>query len=367
MSLQQRLQNTPKKQSGVALITMLMIFAIVTIMTADTTERMGLDIRKTSFYLQNAQANEYALSAEALARQLLFDDFELDKEGTNNDHLLEPWALLELPFQPSNGKIQIVINDLQGRYNINNLIAEDGKTNPEALASFTKMLISLDLPSTLANNISDWLDSNTVPTGYYSEDTSYMNKTPGYRAANQPITDISELLAIAEIDIEKYNVLAPFITALPTPTLININTAEKAVLATINDKLDAQKIIDARDQLPEGFGSAQEFLESDVTAGQEINTEIISVETEYFEVWIKADFQEQTTYLRSRFFRDNTDGQLVLLGRTFSRPMDSVNNNPFSPKLAQNDEDIDIDDNENIDDSDKSDTDEREELPTTNL
>ena len=135
--LQQRLlKHSQQQQSGVALITMLMIFAIVTTMTADSTERMGLDIRKTSFYLHNAQANEYALGAEALARQILFDDFEEDAKKSANDHLAEPWNRVIIPVQYDGGEFAIVIRDLQSRYNLNNLLDEDGKTNPDALIDF---------------------------------------------------------------------------------------------------------------------------------------------------------------------------------------------------------------------------------------
>lgn len=344
MSIYQRLQkHTQQKQSGVALITMLMIFAIVTVMTADTTERMGLDIRKTRFYIHNAQATEYALGAESFARQVLFDDFESDSEGVANDHLAETWNKVVIPIEFDHGSVRIVIRDLQARYNINNLIAEDGKTNPEALARFNVLLQNISLSSNqdgnLGNNIADWLDSDTTPTGYYSEDTSYLNNTPGYRSANQTISDTSELLAIAKIDFKTYSELAPFVTALPTQTAVNINTAPLEVLATIDDKLDAEKVITARELLPEGFASSQEFLEAEVSAGAELGEGMFTVQSEYFEVWIEASFQEHKTYLRSVFHRDTTDGRLALLGRTFKRPLDSAQDNPFIQPVATSDDD----------------------------
>jgi|TARA_B110000116_G_scaffold250007_2_gene244075 general secretion pathway protein K len=329
--LQQRLlKHTQQRQTGVALITMLMIFAIITIMTADSTERMGLDIRKTGFYLHNAQANEYALGAEALARQILFDDFEEDAKTSANDHLTEPWNNVIIPLEYDGGEIEIVIRDLQSRYNLNNLLDEDGKTNPDELINFNALLSTLSLPSNAANNIADWLDNDTTPIGYYSEDTSYLNKSPGYRAANQSIINSTELLAIAEIDFEAYMILSPLVTTLPNITQININTAPKGVLAMISGKLDPEKIITARELLPDGFTSSQEFLESEMAESAEIDEQKISVNSEYFEVWIKSQFQQQFSYLHSVFYRDSRDGRLVLLGRTFSRPLDSALHNPFT-------------------------------------
>lgn len=334
MNIFQRLEtHSQQKQSGVALITMLMIFAIVTVMTADTTERMGLDIRKTRFYIHNAQASEYAFGAEAIARQILFEDFENDAKSIANDHPMEAWNNVELPVQFEHGGARIVIRDLHARYNLNNLIAEDGKTNPEALARFNVLLQNISLSNNpggnLGNNIADWLDSDTTPVGYYSEDTSYLNNTPGYRAANQAIANTSELLAIAKIDFKTYRELAPYVTALPTQTKVNINSAPMPVLATIDDKLDAEKVITARELLPEGFASAQEFLEAEVSAGAELGEDMFTVQSEYFEVWIESSFQEHKTYLRSVFHRDTTDGRLALLGRTFKRPLDSALDNPF--------------------------------------
>jgi general secretion pathway protein K len=241
-----------------------------------------------------------------------------------------------------------VIRDLQSRYNLNNLLDEDGKTNPDELIDFNTLLSTVSLPSNLASNIADWLDSDTIPLGYYSEDTSYLNKTPGYRAANQSIIDSSELLAIAEIDFEAYMILSPLVTTLPDFTPININTAPKAVLATISDKLDPEKIIAARELLPEGFVSSQDFLEADVTSGAEFDEQKFSVNSEYFEVWIKSQFQQQFSYLRSVFYRDSRDGRIVLLGRTFSRPLDSAQENPFTQASSVDiDKDIESDFSDN--------------------
>lgn len=344
MNIYQRLdKHSQQNQSGVALITMLMIFAIVTVMTADTTERMGLDIRKTRFYIHNAQATEYAFGAEAIARQILFEDFENDAKTITNDHQAEDWNNVSVPVQFEHGNVKIIIRDLQARFNLNNLIAEDGKVNPEALAQFNRLLQNIPLSSNqgsnLGNNIADWLDTDTTPTGYYSEDTSYLNNTPGYRAANQTISDTSELLAIAKIDFKTYSELAPFVSALPTETTVNINTAPAEVLATINEKLDAEKVISARELLPEGFASSQEFLEAEVSAGTELGDDMFTVQSEYFEVWIESTFQEHKTYLRSVFHRDTTDGRLALLGRTFKRPLDSAQDNPFIQPVITSDDD----------------------------
>src|SRR5438270_848479 len=65
---------------------------------------------------------------------------------------------------------------------------------------------------------------------YGAEDSVYMGQTPPYRTANRYITSVSELLALPDFGRDRYLKLAPYVTALPFDTPVNLCTAPALVL-----------------------------------------------------------------------------------------------------------------------------------------
>jgi len=87
-----------KQQRGVALITVLLIVAVVTVVAAGLIARQQLSIRSTANQLQVRQAWQYAQGGETLAKGLLQRDFPQDDRQAPVDPLGELWAL---PLPPS--------------------------------------------------------------------------------------------------------------------------------------------------------------------------------------------------------------------------------------------------------------------------
>ncbi len=52
------------------------------------------------------------------------------------------------------------------------------------------------------------------------------------------ITSASELMAVSGFTREIYSTLAPYVTALPIGTKLNVNTASAVVLASLSDDID---------------------------------------------------------------------------------------------------------------------------------
>ena len=85
----------------------------------------------------------------------------------------------------------------------------------------------------LAAVIVDWLDSNEQVSFLGAEDNEYLNLSPPYRASNQRMEDISELLLLKGLDFESYEKLHPYICVLESEAGINVNTASAEVLSSI--------------------------------------------------------------------------------------------------------------------------------------
>jgi general secretion pathway protein K len=217
-------------------LTALLVVAVGTIIAVDLVWRSTLDQRRTAAALAADQSLMFALGAEAWAADTLRQDLV---DSQDSDHLGEFWAteLPPLPFE--GGIIAGRLEDLQSRFNLNNLIGEDGEEDELARQQFERLLALLELDPALAGNVVDWIDSDAeqrFPTG--AEDSTYSDQDPPYRTANTLITSPSELMAITGFDLDRYRRIAPYVTALPRGTTLNVNTASDMLIASLSDDID---------------------------------------------------------------------------------------------------------------------------------
>ncbi|MDA1064521.1 MAG: type II secretion system protein GspK, partial [Proteobacteria bacterium] len=126
---------------GVALLTALLITALLATLAITLKWNNALDIRRTIVMLNRDQAIQVALGAESWVQNILRDDLA----DSDTDHLGEIWAGDLPPLPIDGGEILGAIEDLQGHFNINNLIDADDKIDPVALKQFQDLLKALQL------------------------------------------------------------------------------------------------------------------------------------------------------------------------------------------------------------------------------
>jgi general secretion pathway protein K len=81
------------------------------------------------------------------------------------------------------------------------------------------------------------------------------------------ITSASELMANAGFDLDSYRILAPYVTALPSGTRLNVNTASDVLLASFSDDINlaaAAGLIEERG--PADFPNIDQTFEGRVEA-----------------------------------------------------------------------------------------------------
>ena len=252
--------NAAESQRGVALLMAIIVVAIGTMIAVNLMWRETLDMRRTEAALAADQGLMYVQGAEAWAADILRQDLV---DSPDSDNLGEQWALElpPLPVDDNGGTITGRLEDLQGRFNLNNLIGADGKENELMRRQFERLLVSVEADPALAGAVVDWLDPDTelrFPTG--GEDVVYSDGDPPYRTANSIITSTSELMAVTGFDRDTYRRLAPYITVLPAGTKLNVNTASDIVLASLSDMID----LPTATSLIEQRGEA-DFVDIDMT------------------------------------------------------------------------------------------------------
>jgi general secretion pathway protein K len=301
----------------VALITALLVVAIAAAMATAMTRQQQLEIQRSANILNAEQAYLYALGAEAFARQVL----RRDAEDGRIDHLDEDWASLVPPTVIDGGDLFGRLEDLTGRFNLNNLVDDEGPATVQ-IAQFQRLLRELELPIDAAWNVVDWLDGDQDPSpAGGAEDLEYLRRTPAYRSAGRLLTSPSELLLIDGFDMAAYQRLEPHVTALPTTTPLNVNTASAILLQGLADLLDpdmAEQLIDARGG--DGFASVDAFLDQVGTlAGDELRDQVaetsITIGSNYFLFQGEARFGRGRVQLASLLQRAES-GAVTTLRRS---------------------------------------------------
>jgi general secretion pathway protein K len=213
--------------------------------------------------LSRDQAVQVALGAESWAVSILHQDMQ----DSQTDHLGEIWAQ-QLPGLPiEGGDVFGSIEDVQGRFNINNLVDQGGQIDQESLEQFRRLLSALGLDPRFAGITADWIDSDvdaSFPDG--AEDSIYTGMIPPYRTANQTVTSVSEIAAIEGMDRATFKTLEPHIIALAGRTGVNANTATAAVLQSLDENMtlsDVEGLIQEREA--GGFAEIETSFASLVT------------------------------------------------------------------------------------------------------
>ena len=220
------------RQRGVALITAVLMVALATMLAVDVGFRGFLDQRRSGTLLAMDQALQVALGAEAWAADFL----KKDLQDSQTDHLGEIWARPLPPLPIDGGSVEGRLEDMQGRFNLNNLVNPDGTTNPEAVKQLERLFAMLEIEPAWASAVADWLDADTQP-GFPdgAEDSVYTGQSPPHLAANMPVTRVSEIMVLPGFGAERYLRVRPYLSALPVGTPLNVCTAPGMVLDALSE------------------------------------------------------------------------------------------------------------------------------------
>ncbi|WP_166263640.1 type II secretion system minor pseudopilin GspK [Marinobacter caseinilyticus] len=306
------------RQRGVALIIVLLAMALVVMLAAGMTRHQSVRVYKASHYLTQNQGYSIALGAEAFAKQVLVRDFEEDKE--DNLYVDSPdefWAKYSALLPLDDGVVEIQVDDLGGRINLNDLIDSSGAVDEVTKDRVRRLFIALGITGLNVDTLIDWIDSDDQTiSAYGAEDGQYLIQDPPYRAANQPFQSVSELRLLQGITEEEYQALEPHVAALPVSGVgINVNMATAPVLQSLHDEISpsqAEAVILKRTEEP--FENIQDFLALPEFAGLGLKANGLGLQTRFFEVASRITYDNRAVNLVSTVYR-SPEGVLSTLSR----------------------------------------------------
>ena len=263
----------PERERGAALLTVLMLVAVIAVMAGSALEKLRLSTRLAGNAAAIEASRGYARAAETLALGRINSLLGQDASRVT---LAGGWSgkPFGLPL-PGGGTAVARVADGGNCFNLNGLVTRSGPgvytSNGAARLQFARLMRLLDIPGQSAEGIaaaaSDWIDSDQDQQASGAEDGVYLGQSPGYRTAGTLMADPSELRAVEGVTPDIYARLQPWICTLPAaqPARINVNTLlpEQAPLLAmlLPDTLGVEA---ARQALlkrpPQGFSSIATFM-----------------------------------------------------------------------------------------------------------
>jgi general secretion pathway protein K len=304
-----------QQQAGVALISVLLVFALVAMIASQVVSRSYLDLKRTANTVNGKQAHFYALAGEEFARQLLArDSQEALREGS--DSYADNWHQLKDRFALEHGDLELEIIDLQGRFNVNNLLNENGLADARHRQAFNRLLHHVEAPGQLSDQLVDWLDEDHRISEGGAEKQQYLKQTAAYLPANQLLSDVSELRLLLDMDSEIFAEIQPLLSTLPVITAFNINTMDSKLLQALLPDLTSSQIEQFQQQQSQGgYTEVIDWYQHPVGRYLPDLGLKFSVSSSYFEVRSRAIFAGRVSRIKSLLHREPESGEITVLMR----------------------------------------------------
>ena len=250
------------RESGVALLVVLLTIALLTIVVVEFTYSSQVETH-LAFGSRNAlQALYLARSGVNIAEAILVRDAQT---GRDVDGELDLWAQPLPPLPLGDGSLALRVRDEARALNLNELASGvwEERMRKQAIAERLFDLLGIDRQVLAA--IVDWIDSDqepwTSPLG--AEQPYYLSLTPPLQVRNAPLLTFRELLLVRGVTPSVLARLDGFVTVLPRENRlkININTAPPEVLYALSEGMTSDPgIVDRliavrREQPLDGLGA----------------------------------------------------------------------------------------------------------------
>jgi general secretion pathway protein K len=245
-------QTSSPRDSGAALLSILMIVAVMSVAALTALDALGRSISLARVSSQRSQTLWAARSTEAIGAVAISRLQDLDDNTLRQ--ALETGQAITLPFE--RGVIQATLSDDSNCFNLN---AITGAADDTSHIRFQALLEAQGLfrsdARALAESLADWIDTNTNPRAFGAEDAYYGTLETPYRAANARLVNLSELRAIKGFTPEIIETIRPLVCVRPSAfqSALNIETLREAdaplLIALFSGELSleqAQSVIRAR-------------------------------------------------------------------------------------------------------------------------
>ncbi|MAM70105.1 MAG: hypothetical protein CMP91_03035 [Gammaproteobacteria bacterium] len=301
-----------QRHKGIALLAALIFMLAIVLTMGNIFYSHQLDVSRLSKNLHGDQALLLALSAENWARQLL----SAEQDDPEVDNLQENWAIAVPVLPIEGGFLRGCLQDLQGRVNLSSFgVYDSERLNAEMqneANGLARMWLSLLRMHELSFNeasvatIIDWVDvDDTRISEWGAEQQSYDANRTLVMVANSVLTDIEELAVMRGYGPNSLALLRPWLSALPRPTTININTAPQQILQAMggtlpqafSDYVLSERPFYSLESFHEGLAAAMDMEIQEVETMWPDN--LVGINSDYFSLQLQVSLGESQLQIES--------------------------------------------------------------------
>ena len=239
------------KQQGMAIISALLIAAVVAVIAAGMLTRQSVATRALEADQHRVQGRWMLQGGLEISRQLLWDARQRDPLT----RLDQPWAQ-RLEVQGFEGRLE----DEQGKFNLRNLVANE-RVDEAQIQAFGRLCELIGISAGLSQRISQRVIASYPrllnPQIADNKNTFDSGRATSPNASRKPVNpklpmlrNLEDLRSVEGVNDAVISKLAPYVTVIPATTWINGNTATAPVLAAYVPGLSlerAQALINERD------------------------------------------------------------------------------------------------------------------------
>lgn len=317
-------------ERGAALLTVLLLVAVMSVVTAGALERLTLGVRLSSNAAALDQARAFSYAAETLAATRIADLAATDKTKTT---LQGNWNGNRFVLPIPGGLGTARVSDGGNCFNVNSVVtganevggAPQLSVRPIGITQFRALmeLLGIDNTSavTIAASTADWIDTDDRPEPNGAESDVYQKAPTPYRTANQLMADPSELRVVNGMTPDIYSKLRPWLCALPVSDLspINVNTllpAQAPLFAMlIPGQLSIGQAREVLSQRPQGgYANVTQFWNGPSLKGLTANVEVatqVGMRTRWFAVDSDIELADATVHESALFDAKYAPARLV--------------------------------------------------------
>jgi len=281
--------NLRLRQTGSVVISAILMVALCVTIAFTILSQVSYLLKLSQLSINNNQAYEYALGVEDwaienISRQV--SNYIKQPESDKKSIVVVPQDLPVTPLDNHIGFVSGRYVDLSAKLNINNLV------NNKWHSSFIKLLENDQLE----------LDTEQI-NALISSLNSYLKVNANQKSLNQTklqryIVSLSELRLIPDYSKSIIESLNKHVTALPEATQLNINTVPAELISMLHPEIDFTKLDEFRQENGR-FKTVDEFMQSEIVNGADINKELFTTQSNYFLVESVVELQRQKFVLFS--------------------------------------------------------------------
>ncbi|MGY2258267.1 general secretion pathway protein GspK [Pseudomonas sp. SDO55104_S430] len=254
------------RQRGVALISVLLVMSLALLIIGGVLRSHRLMLQSSGQQVQQMHLRQLAVAGESRALAMLQED-----------------AGLNAAFDLDDAQIQVEIEDLAGRFNLNAVLIQ-GQIDQVTLNRWARLLVLLELPDMPLEQVG-------------------------------ALRDLSQLRLLPSIDGQLLRRLEPWVAVLPMDAALNINTAPALLLRSLHDidAVTADALVQQRNTRL--WPSVQAFTNDPLLTGADVSSHGLGIDSRWFRINVQVAQGQSRLRLATDVERDPKTRQLNVLQR----------------------------------------------------